>query len=138
MVRKITRSAVCFAVGLLAISLGVGALNAEDKKDVPSIEDIMSKSYSGKDKSLQKKIVAAAKAEKWDDAQKFAAEYKTLGAALGSNTVDKGDAASWKKLSAKYAKSTADVAAAAEKKDTAAVTKAIGAVNCKECHHAHK
>lgn len=141
MVRKITRLAICFAAGLFAITLGVNAFAADEKKaeKALSIEEIMKPSFGGKN-SLQKKIAAATKAEKWEDAQKAATELKTLGAGLGKNETPKGDAASWKKLSAKYAEQTADISAAADKKDLKATNAALGVLgkSCKECHDAHR
>ncbi len=141
MVRKITRLAICAAGGLFALTLSIGALNAEDKKDdkVPTVEEIMKQGHSGT-KSLKNKIDVAAKAEKWDDAKTSAALLKTFGEALGKNKVEKGDEASWKKLSEKYAKTTADISAGVEKKDAKAVSTALGALgkSCKECHDVHK
>ncbi len=141
MVRKITRFALCFSAGLLAISLCVGGLSAEDKKDdkIPSVEEIMKKGHAGKN-SLINKIKASTKAEKWEDSQKSAGEMKAFGEALGKNKVPMGDAASWKKLSEKYMKITAEVSEGADKKDAKAVDTALGLLgkSCKECHDAHK
>ena len=142
MVRKITRSAIYLTVGLLVLTLGVGALSAEDKKaedKVPTVEEIMKQGHAGT-KSLKAKIENSAKAEKWEDAKTSADALKVFGEALGKNTVEKGEAASWKKLSVKYAKTTADISAAVEKKDAKATTAALGALgkSCKECHDAHK
>ena len=139
MVRKITRLAICFTAGLLAITLGVGAFAADDKKadKVLGIEEIMKVGHNTKNGYIAK-IKTATKGEKWEDAAKLAESLKANGEMLGKNTVEKGEADSWKKLSDKYAKSTAAVATAVEKKDAAAVTKALGSINCKECHDAHK
>jgi len=138
MVRKITRSAVCFTAGLFAIALGVNAFAADDKKadKLLDVEEIMKVGHSKN--GYIAKIKTATKGEKWEDAAKSAELLKANGEMLGKNTVEKGDADSWKKLSDKYAKSTAAVATAVEKKDAAAVTKALGSINCKECHDAHK
>ena len=138
MVRKITRLAICFTAGLLAITLGVGAFAADDKKadKVLGIEEIMKVGHSKN--GYIAKIKTATKGEKWEDAAKSAESLKANGEMLGKNTAEKGEADSWKKLSDKYAKSTAAVATAVEKKDAAAVTKALGSINCKECHDAHK
>ncbi len=138
MVRKITRFAICFAAGLFAITLGVGAFAADDKKadKVLDVEEIMKAGHSKN--GYINKIKTATKGEKWEDAAKSAESLKANGEMLGKNKVEKGEADSWKKLSDKYAKSTAAVATAVEKKDAAAVTKALGSINCKECHDAHK
>ncbi len=141
MVRKITRSAICLTAGLFALSLGMSAFAADEKKEdkVPTVEEIMKKGHAGT-KSLKAKIDASVKTEKWEDAQKSAVLLKAFGEALGKNKVEKGDAESWKKLSDKYMKTTADIAAAADKKDAKAVSTALGALgkSCKECHDAHK
>ncbi len=141
MVRKITRSAICLTAGLFALTLGMGAIGAEDKKDdkVPTIEEIMKQGHAGT-KSLKAKIELSAKAEKWEDAQKSAVLLKAFGEALGKNKPEKGEADSWKKLSVKYSKTTADIASATDKKDAKAVSTALGALgkSCKECHDIHK
>ncbi len=140
MVRKITRSAVVSAAALFAIVLGLTAFAADEKKDV-SIDDIMRQSHGvvkKKPVGLDAKIQEAAKADKWEDAAKAAATFKANGEALGKLTPDKGEAASWKKLSASYAKSTSDVAAAVEKKDAKAVKTALDTINCKACHEVHR
>ncbi len=142
MVRKITWS----AVGLLAVALGAGALNAEDKKEdkkdekALTVEEIMKKGHSGGTKSLLSKIKTSAKDEKWEDAQTSANLLKALGEGLAKTKADKGDAASWKKFTEKYAKTTADISAGAEKKDAKAVNTGLAALgkSCKECHDIHK
>lgn len=136
MVRKMLKVSACFTAGVLAIALLVGSTSAADK-DAPSISEIMKAGHNAKNGSIAK-IKTAVKGEKWDDAAKSAESLKTNGEALGKNKPEKGETDSWKKLSDKYAKSTAAVAAAVEKKDAAAVTKALGGINCKECHDAHK
>ena len=140
MVGKITRSAITLTVGLLALALA-GGVGAEDKTEdkVPTVEEIMKIGHAGT-KSLKAKIEASAKAEKWEDAEKSALALKLFGESLGKNKVEKGDAASWKKLSEKYSKSTADISEAVGKKDAKATTAALGVLgkSCKECHDAHK
>jgi hypothetical protein len=89
-------------------------------------------------KSLISKVKTSVKGGKWDDAKTAADALKVFGEALGKNKPEKGDADSWKKLTDKYKASTAAVAAGAEKMDAKAVTSALGKINCKECHDAHK
>lgn len=135
MLRKTVRAAV-MAVGLAA---GAFTLQVVAADDVPSIHDIMEEGHSGK-KSYMAKVVAAVKDGKLDDAAAPAKKLAANGAALGKNKPEKGDAASWKKLSELYAEQTAAVSAAAGKKDAAATTAALDALkkSCKACHDAHQ
>lgn len=137
MIRKIAKLTACFAAGLFALTLGVGALTADEKKAEMTISEIMKKGHAGQKSSIAQ-LKAAVKGEKWDDAVKSATELKVMGEALPLLKPGKGDDASWKKLGAKYKENTAAAATAAAKKDAAGVTKALGGINCKECHDAHK
>jgi mono/diheme cytochrome c family protein len=118
MIRKIAKMTACFAAGLFALTLGVGAGHSKT--------------------GVIAKLKTAVKGEKWDDAAAAGKELKELGEALAANKAPKGDAASWTKLATKYKDNTAAASAAADKKDAAGVTKALGGINCKECHDAHK
>jgi hypothetical protein len=136
MVRKMIRACMSAALGLVAVMVTYGvASTAEDK--VPEIGTIMTKSFKGKD-SYQKTVAAAAKSEKWDDAQKLAKEWNDLGMAIGKNKPPKGEAKSWDEQCMKFADTTKAIADGAEKKDAKAVTKAIGSFKCMDCHKAHK
>ena len=116
---------------------------AEDKKkdEVPAIKDCMA--FQGKD-GLAKKIETAAKAEKWEDAQKISAELTKLGEALGKNTPKKNadKKEDWEKLTKKFADQTAAVEKAAKEKKTDDVSKAIKTLtdnkNCMACHGTFK
>ncbi len=136
MIRKIAKIAACCTAGLFALTLGVGAITASENKADLTISEIMKKGHS-KTGTIAK-LKTAVKGEKWDDAAAAGKELKELGVALAANKAPKGDAASWTKLATKYKDNTAAAAAAAEKKDAPAVTKALGGINCKECHDAHK
>ena len=138
MLRKLVGRGICATVGAFAIAVSFGAVFAADK-DVPSIHDIMEDGHSGK-KSLFKKIETAVGTEKWADAAAPSAKLKAFGVALGKNKPEKGSETSWKALAAKYAKNTAAIAVAVEKKDKTAADAAIGAMkkSCKECHDAHQ
>ena len=129
------RVAALTAVAAFALTVTVGGLTAADEK-VPTISEIMKKGHS-KTGDIAK-IRTAVKGKKWDDAKPAATELKGFGEALGANKPEKGDADSWKKLTDKYKASTAAAAAGVEKMDAAAVTAALGKINCKECHDAHK
>lgn len=141
MLRKLT--SVVAGLGMAALVLvsgGFGTAAPEDKKgDVPTIKEIMAKGHKGTDAYLGK-VKAAVKAEKWDDAQKYAKTLAVFGEALGKNKPSKGDADSWKTLSEKYAADTKAVADAAEKKDAKAANEAIAAIagSCGGCHKVHK
>jgi cytochrome c556 len=125
---------VLMAVVAFAAAVSLTAIAADEK--VPATKEIMSKGMKG----ALPKIAGAAKSEKLDS---VAAEIKTLkayGEALGKNKPNKGDEASWKKLTDAFKASTAAVAAAAEKKDAKAAAEAAGAIqkSCGGCHGAHK
>ena len=133
------RNLLLFAVGAFALSLAPAV--AEDKKEekVPTVSEIMKKGHAGT-MSFKAKIETSVKAEKWDDAKTPSDLLKAFGDDLGKNKVKKGDEDSWKKLTAGYAKITADISAGVEKKDAKATTAALGALgkSCKECHSVHK
>ena len=138
MVRKLGRLTVGFVVGAVACILTVGAFAAEDKKPM-EISEIMKKGHSKS--GLLNKIKEGVKTEKWDTIAEPAKTFKTFGEDLVKNKPEKGDDDSWKKLSEEYKKTTADIAAAVEKKDQKAATVALGKLgqkSCKTCHDAHK
>ncbi|OWK47302.1 hypothetical protein FRUB_01001 [Fimbriiglobus ruber] len=138
MVRKWVRLAVCFAVIASGLTLSLGASTADDKKPLDT-ETIMKKMHNKKG-GLVPKADAAVKAEKWDDAEKFAKGIKELGTALGQNKPEKGPADSWKKLTDDY-KVTADALAdGLEKKDAKASKAAILKFTkaCDACHEKHR
>jgi cytochrome c556 len=133
MVRKLLFSGLVLAAGFV---VGAMAL-AEDKKPA-DIHTIM-ETVPGK-KGLVAKVTAAAKGEKWDEAQKMAAELKQFGEDLGKNDPPKGGKDSWAKLTKKFAEQMSDIEAGAKAKDAAAVEKAAKAFggSCKACHDSHK
>lgn len=122
--------------GLAVLALCLTGTGAEDK--TPPIKDVM-KAVAGKD-GLCGKCNTAAKADKWEDAQKLAKELAECGAALAKNKCPKGNGDSWTKLSKQYAEQTAAVQKAATAKDAKAFAAAITAFtgSCKACHDAHK
>lgn len=133
LVRRVVAAA---AVGGLALALSAAGTAADSKS--PDVETIMKK-VAGK-KGLCAACATAGKAANWEDAQKSAKELKELGAALGKNPCPKGDGESWKTLTKKYAEQTTAISTAAEKKDAAALSTAVGAFtkSCKTCHDSHK
>lgn len=127
-----------------ALALSVSALVAADEKKeekVPSIKDCMK--FQGKD-GLANKVKSAAKAEKWEDAQKTSAELAKLGEAMCKNTppknADKKD--DWTKVSKQFADMTAAVDTAAKAKKADDVTKAVDSLldmkTCGGCHGTFK
>lgn len=132
MVRKL--GAVFAGLAVVALCLSAGA--ADDK--VPTIKEVM-KAATGKT-GLCAKCNEAAKAEKWEDAQKLAKQLSECGAAMPKNKCPKGDAKSWEKLSKQFADDTAAINKAAQDKDSKAFAAAIGTFtkSCKTCHDAHK
>lgn len=132
MVRKF--GAVLAGLAMLVVCL---AVDAADEK-APTIKEVM-KAVSAKD-GLCAKCNAAAKGEKWEDAQKLAKELTACGAALGKNKCPKGDAESWAKLTKQYAEQSEAIKKAADAKDSKAFSEAIGTFtkSCKACHDAHK
>ncbi|MBN9117919.1 MAG: hypothetical protein J0I06_01925 [Planctomycetes bacterium] len=107
------RKFVLAFVGALAATLVLGHATAEDK--APTIKDVM-KSVAGKE-GLCAKCNAAAKGEKWEDAQKLSKELAECAVALTKTKCPKGDAKSWEKLTKQYCEQAAAVSKAAEKKD---------------------
>lgn len=128
------------ALSLAAFAVGVTALvAADDKKEekTPSIKDCMS--FQGKD-GLAKQVEKAAKADKWEDAQKTSAELAKLGVALGKNTPKKNadKKEDWEKATKKFADLTAAVDTAAKAKKADDVGTAVAALldqkTCGGCH----
>jgi len=142
MISLARRLVACFAVGVLAVAFSVGSFAADDKKKDdkknPTIKEIMKK-VPGKD-GMVAKTSAAAKAEKWEDAQKLAKQLAEYGEALGKNKPKKGDNDAWAKHSKGFAESMSAISEGAEKKDKDAVTEAAAKFgkSCKACHEAHK
>jgi hypothetical protein len=140
MPRKFLRVGLAAMIGLLAVVLtGTEAIFAEDKKDekVPTLKEIMEKGHAKTDGYITK-IREAAKDGKWDDAKEYAKTLAFFGENIGKLTPPKGDAKSWEALTKKYADNTKAAHKATETKDVKAVNKALGGINCAECHKVHK
>jgi hypothetical protein len=136
MLRKLTKVTLAGLLGLAAVVLASGsAMTADDK--VPTVKEIMKKGHAKTDGYIAK-IKADAKEGKWDEAKEYAKTLAFFGEALGKNKPKKGTAESWKEQAAKYEASTKAALAAVEKKDAAAVNKALGSINCAGCHKGHK
>ena len=66
MIRKIAKMTACFAAGLFALTLGVGAITANEKAKDMSVSEVMKKGHSKT--GVIAKLKTAVKGEKWDDA----------------------------------------------------------------------
>jgi cytochrome c556 len=143
MLRKVTKAVVvavlCGAV--LALSQSSEGVRAEDKKEEKKLttKQIMSTGHKGAD-ALFAKAQAAVKAKKWEDAKGPTDELAANASLFPKATPPRDDKKTWEELSKKYTTDTKSLADAVEKKDEAAATKAIGALNasCKSCHENHR
>ncbi len=142
MISLARRLVACFTVGVLAVAFSVGSFAADDKKKDdkknPTIKEIMKK-VPGKD-GMVAKTSAAAKVEKWEDAQKLGKQLAEYGEALGKNKPKKGDNDAWEKHAKGFAEAMTSISDGAEKKDKDAVNDAVKkfGTSCKECHDAHR
>jgi hypothetical protein len=124
------------ALLLVGFAFAVSGLTAADDK-TPSIKDCMA--FQKKD-GLPSQVEKAAKADKWDDAQKAAADLAKLGEALGKNTPPKNAEKKdeWEKQTKAFAERTAAVETAAKGKKADDVSKAVAALldkkTCGGCH----
>ena len=121
--------------GMVAVVLAIGANAAEDK--VPAIKTIM-KAVGGvnKEKGLCAKCSDAAKAEKWDEAQKLAKSLTECCANLPKNKAPKGDMEKWEKLTKDFAEQGEAIKKAADAKDLKEFDAAVGTFvkACGTCH----
>jgi hypothetical protein len=124
------------AAGLIVIALCLAGSAADEKG--PTVKDVM-KTVGGKE-GLCAKCNAAAKVEKWEDAQKLAKQLNDCGVALTKTQCPKGNADEWKKLTKRYCEQTVAVKKAADDKDAKAFGAAIKTFtgSCKGCHDNYK
>ncbi|MGL4552548.1 MAG: hypothetical protein ACRC33_15350, partial [Gemmataceae bacterium] len=127
--------------GLLALAVAFSSVRAEDEKKetkTKSISEIMKKAHVGK--SLKGIIQGSSKKKDWKTATSAAETWVGLAADLEKGKPGKGEAESWKELTAKYTTIIKGVEEAVGKKDAAAVEASIKEVNasCGSCHKAHK
>jgi len=140
MVRQTGRWVLGVAACAGGLLLTAGAILAEPRPADPmGIEDIMKKGHAGK-KSLLNVVKAGVKEEKWDSLVEPAKSLKSFGEDLGKNKQEKGDDASWKKLTTEYAANMTAIADGVEKKDQKAANEALTKMgkSCKACHDQHK
>ncbi len=123
--------------GLLVVSAVIG-FSAEDPS---SIEDVMIKAHKNKT-GLRDQIAAELKkaSPDWPEVQKKTKEFAKLAGTLSKFKPEKGDLASWKKLSEAYAGEVKSLDDAAGKKDKDLATKANDKLkmSCTPCHDVHR
>ncbi|MBX9628483.1 MAG: hypothetical protein K2X82_32095 [Gemmataceae bacterium] len=139
MMQKWFRAAVLAGFGVVAVVLAGGGLTADDKKDpLPDISEIMKKAH-GKTDGYLGKIGKAAKAGKWEDAQKTAKDQLILADALAKNDPPKGEKKSWEKLTKEYIATSKKVEEATKKEDAKGVEENLKKIfgSCGTCHKAH-
>ncbi len=137
MVRKALKVTFAGAIGLLALVVAVGSTGTAAEDKTVDTSTIMKKSFKDKN-NYSAAVKAAAKDGKWEDATKLAKEWAALGAALGKNKPNKGEAKGWEEQCAKFVDTTKAIVKACEDKDAKAVNKSAGAFNCAGCHKAHR
>lgn len=130
--------AFLFGGSLVAVILATSAPASADDKN-PTTEEIMKK-LNGKNGSHKLIGKALDAGPDWDTITKHAKIYADLAALLEKNKPEKGDAASWKKLSEAYAKDAKTLSDAAAKKDTEKVKETFGKLkeSCDTCHENHR
>ena len=124
----------CLVAFVLA---GSTPVSADDKN--PSTEEIMKK-LNGKNGSHKLIGKALDAGPDWDTITKHAKIYADLAALLQKNKPEKGDAASWQKLSQAYAKEAKALSDAAAKKDAEKVKETFVKLkeSCDTCHENHR
>lgn len=124
----------CLVAFVLAGSTPVSA----DDKNLTN-EEIMKKLHgkNGSHKLIGKALEAGPD---WDTITKHAKIYADLAALLPKNKPEKGDSASWQKLSQAYAKEAKALSDAAGKKDANQVKEVFGRLkeSCDTCHENHR
>lgn len=131
----VRRLLACLTIAAFAMTLGAFAA---DEKKTPTTKDIMKK-VPGKE-GLVAKANAAAKGEKWEDAQKIGKELKEYGEAIAKNKPKKGELTSWEEHTKGFKETMAAIADGADKKDKMVVADAAKkfGTQCATCHKVHK
>lgn len=126
------------AAGLVLTNLA--HLGAADGK-VPSVEDIM-KAVNKKKGGLHADVADLLKAGSidWATVQDKTKKYSAMADFLGKNDPPQGDKSSWEKLTKAYAADANTLNTAAQKKDKAGATAAMGKLqkSCMGCHKVHR
>jgi cytochrome c556 len=128
---------VAAAAALTAVVAWMGGAGAEEKK-VLEIKACM-KCQNTMRPQLNK--MAKAKDLDWEEASKKSKTWLAAAGDMGKNKPPKGDEKSWKELTDKYVTDVKAIDEAVGKKDSAALTKALGTIDqkyCGSCHSKHK
>jgi cytochrome c556 len=114
--------------------LGTATAQEEKIKDVKGCMAFQNKVRGDLGKQVK------SKSPDWEAIQKETKEWVGVAETLGKQSPPKGTAESWKKQTETYMKNVKAVDEAAEKKDSAAATKALATVgaSCGGCHAQHK
>jgi cytochrome c556 len=121
----------------LAAGVGyLGAANAQEEKVKP--ENI--KGCMVFQNKVRKDLAAQAKKGNWESIQKQTDDWLEVAKTLSSQDPPKGDKASWKALTDKYAATVKSIDAAADKKDAAGLNKGLAQIGamCQGCHTKHR
>jgi hypothetical protein len=134
--------------GFLGVQAGVlffapSLLAAGDSPDSPFLK-VMEDNFSGK-KNVHKAVKKALEADSidWTDVAKLMKQYGIAAQSVGQHAKskpEKGDQASWAKLTTEFAAEAKDLDAAIAKKDK---DKALGTIEklhetCEACHENHR
>ena len=125
---------------LVATIAGVLYLGSADAKDEEKIKDVKGcMAFQNKVRGDMGKQVKGKDVD-WEVIQKQTKEWVGVAETLGKQTPPKGSKESWKTQTEKYMTNVKAVDAAAEKKDPAGVSKALGTIgaSCGGCHGQHK
>jgi cytochrome c556 len=122
-------------VSTLALGMA-GAIEPRAK----SIKEVMALHKGPRATLGQLKTALGAASPDWSKLKDLASDYSTKVADLDANDPPKGDTAGFKKQAVALEESAKALLAAAEKKDKAAASKAVGAIgkSCMPCHKAHR
>ena len=130
--------ATVLAVAVVAVSTPT---RAEEKKDSPTVSEIMKKAHGKAGILGDLKGAVPKKGEpKFDVVKEKSAELLPLAEALAKASPKKGEKASWDKLTKSYVDNVKSLVDAAENKDAPATSKAMTALGstCGGCHSKHK
>ena len=134
------RFAAALIGGSLVAFLLAGSVPASADDKSPTNEEIMKKLHgkNGSHKLIKKALDGGS--PDWATITKHAKIYADLSALLEKNKPEKGDAASWKKLSTAYAKEAKALSDAAAKKDANKAKEVFGKLteSCDTCHENHR
>ena len=130
--------ALAGALALAIVAAGTTA-GADDKDKPPSIKEIMTRAHKGGDAALSRARAANKKGD-FDELTKQAGTLVKLGQDLSRARPEKGEAKSWKALTADYVKKAKALEKAAKDKDRAETKQALDNLgsSCGKCHKAHR